>query len=92
MRSLIVVGLLAGVQAYALTSVYKAEPCRADYSGWTSEDPRYDYVSEIITLNVDEIGAPWYVELFVGDLGTAPGAAFQVEAFEHPGGLTRHLP
>jgi hypothetical protein len=85
---LVSVLLVAAAVCGALTPVFRAEPRTAAWSGWT-ELGSYNYVSEIITLNVDDLGAPGYVELFVGDLGSAPGAAFQVEVFEHPGGITR---
>jgi hypothetical protein len=40
------------------------DPVKADWSGWT-EVGLYNYVSELVTLNVDSLG-PGHCELFSG--------------------------
>jgi hypothetical protein len=51
--------------AFGLTSVYRVEPKRADYAGWTDTMLGRRHVSEVVTLNVDSLG-PGHCELFSG--------------------------
>jgi len=60
---LLTVGLVA--TGLALTSVFHVDPRTAAWSGWT-ELGLYNYVSEVLTLNVDSLGPPGYCELFSG--------------------------
>ena len=79
--------LLAAAGGFGLTSVIHVAPIKAAWSGWT-EPELYNYVSEVITLNVDSLGPPGYCELFVGDLGQTPNAPFNVGVYTYPDGVT----
>jgi hypothetical protein len=79
---LVSVLLLAAAACGALTSVFRAEPRTAAWSGWT-ELGSYNYVSEIITLNVDTLR---HIDLFVGF--NEGGGNYNVNVYSHPGGVT----
>ncbi len=70
---------------FGLTSVIHVEPIKAAWSGWTASQPPGNYVSEVLTLNVDSLGPPGYCELFVGD--QQGSGDYQLSVRSYPGGL-----
>ncbi len=61
--------ILAVAVSHSLTVVFHTDPVKAQWSGWTPAQQLYNYVSEVVTLNVDELGPPGYCELFSGSGG-----------------------
>jgi hypothetical protein len=76
---LTVLGLLASVSS-ALVRSYSVEPQTAAQSGWTRTIPGQDTVSQVLTINFDELV---YCEFFNGK-GSAAG--IDVNVFTYPGG------
>ncbi len=73
--------LLSAAISFGLTSVFHVDPVKASWSGWTAQD---FYVSEVITLNADELGPPGYCELFSGQ---GSDAQYQVNVYSYPNGI-----
>jgi hypothetical protein len=76
------------VMSWALLSAYHVEPRTAGQSGVTwPRNPGYDYVSQVVTVNFDELDSAsggCYVELFTGSKCTGLGYALSV--LTYPGG------
>lgn len=89
MKVLLAVLAVATSVARGLVRSYSVEPRTAGESGWTDTIRPYNYVSEVITCNWDELDSTsgGYVELFVGDLGANPDNAFQVNVYEVGGSV-----
>jgi hypothetical protein len=81
---------LSYVTSFALLSAYHVEPRTAGQSGQTwPRNPGYDYVSQIVTVNFDELDGDaggCYVELFSGGACTRQGYGLAVTTY--PGGTT----
>jgi len=54
MRGAILLLLIAGV-AFPLVVGYHTEPRTAAQSGWAHRDGPHDYVSQVVTVNFDEL-------------------------------------
>lgn len=68
MRSAVLLFLIAGA-AYSLVVGYHTEPRTAAQSGWTSKVWPNHTVSQVVTMNFDELDSTaggCYVQLFVG--------------------------
>jgi len=74
------------VAAWALVTAYHVEPRTAAMSGWTRLHAPGDTVSEVITVNFDELDSTSgaYCELFGGSRGA--GGAYHVSVLTYPGG------
>ena len=72
--------------ACGLVRSYSVEPKTAALSGWTDTIRPYNYVSEVITTNFDELDSVSgsYCELFGGSLGA--GGPYHVSVRTYPGG------
>jgi hypothetical protein len=81
---LTVLGLLASVSS-ALVRSYSVEPQTAAQSGWTRTIPGQDTVSQVLTINFDELDSTTgaYCELFAGSKGA--GGAYHVSVRTYPG-------
>jgi hypothetical protein len=81
--------LLVGVvtAASALVTAYHVEPRTAAMSGKASGDPQYGGVSQVLTINFDELDstAGAYCELFAGTKGA--GGQYHVAVLSYPGGF-----
>ncbi len=72
--------------AMALVRAIHIEPVSAAQSGWTRTVQGQDYVSQILTINFDELdsAAGAYCELFAGTKGG--GGDYYVSVLTYPGG------
>ena len=55
MLKLVVVLLITFGWSMALVRAFHTEPLSAALSGWTGMMPPYNYVSQVITINFDEL-------------------------------------
>jgi len=81
---LLLVGVLTG--ASALVTGYHVEPKTAAMSGKASGDPQTGGVSEVITINFDELDstAGAYCEFFAGS--KSGGGQYNLSVLTYPGG------
>jgi hypothetical protein len=72
--------------ACGLVRSYSVEPQTAALSGWTDTIRPYNYVSQVLTINFDELDSTSgaYCELFAGS--KAGGGAYHVSVLTYPGG------
>jgi hypothetical protein len=86
MRSSVLVLVAAMLSsAYGLVSGYHVEPVKATWSGWTAFQ---GYVSEVLTVNFDELDSAaggCYCELFAGT--KAGGGQYNLSVLTYPGGF-----
>jgi hypothetical protein len=82
MRGAALLLLMAGA-AFPLVVGYHLDPVKASWSGWTHRD---DTVSQILTINFDELDSASgaYCELFAGS--KSGGGAYHVSVLMYPGG------
>jgi len=90
MRNRVIV-LMAVVlsSAYGLVSAYHVEPRTSGQSGWTRTVQPNHVVSQVVTMNFDELDSTQggcYVELFSGGKCTEHGYGLSVTTY--PGGTT----
>jgi hypothetical protein len=85
LRPAVALVMMCGCAA-ALVVGYHIEPVKASWSGWTRTIWGHDYVSEILTINFDELDSTTgsYCELFAGTKGG--GGAYNVSVLTYPGG------
>jgi hypothetical protein len=88
MTSKLVVVLLAAFGwSLALVRAYHVEPVRTAQSGWAKHAYGYDYVSQVLTINFDELDSTaggCYCELFAGS--QAGGGQYNLSVLTYPGG------
>jgi hypothetical protein len=63
--------------AFPLVTGYHVEPVKAAWSAWAPSEFPYNYISQTVTCNFDEVV---YFELFVGDYNDS--GAFKVDVYE----------
>ena len=87
MKTVFVMLAAAAAAACGLVHSYSVEPKTAAQSGWTRTIQGYDYVSEIITINFDELDSVSgsYCELFAGARGG--GGQYNLSVLTYPGGF-----
>jgi hypothetical protein len=86
LRPAVALVMMCGCAA-ALVVGYHVEPIKAPWSGWTRTTQGQDYVSEVITINFDELDSAaggCYCELFAGSKGG--GGAYYLSVLTYPGG------
>ena len=85
MKGAVLLLLIAGA-AYSLVVGYHVEPVKAQWSGWTHLHGPGDTVSQVLTINFDELDstAGAYVELFAGSEGN--GGQYNLSVLTYPGG------
>lgn len=86
MRSAVLLLLIAGV-ACPLVVGYHVDPVRANWSGWTGHQAPNNRVSQVLTINFDELDSASgaYCELFAGTRGA--GGQYHVTVLSYPGGF-----
>ena len=76
--------VLSCVASWALLSAYHVEPRTAGQSGWTSKVSPNHTVSQVVTMNFDELDSDaggCYVELFSEDSCTGKGYGLVVSTY-----------
>ncbi len=86
-NGVIVLMAVALSSAYGLVSAYHVEPRTAGQSGWTRSVQPNDVVSQVVTVNFDELDSAaggCYVELLAG--GKCRGLGYALAVSTYPGG------
>jgi hypothetical protein len=85
MKGAVLLLLIAGA-AYSLVVGFHVEPVSASQSGWTHRQYPNTYVSQVITINFDELDSASgsYCELFAGAKGG--GGDYHLSVLTYPGG------
>jgi len=85
MKGAVLLLLIAGV-AHSLVVGYHTEPRTAGQSGWPSVVWPNNNVSQVVTVNFDELDSASgsYIQLFAG--GECRGGAYYLTVLTYPGG------